>query len=163
MNPLSTCDLCDAQRDDSSGGLRVLAPPWHSFGARPACHGPVSTVHCFEDNSLVRAALEEPGAGRVLVVAGGGSMRTALLGGNLAALAARNAWAGVVVDGCVRDRAELAAAAVAVFARALCPMPPAKHGQGRRDIAVQIGAVWVRPGEFLAADADGIVVLTGSP
>lgn len=163
MNPLSTCDLCDVHRDDTRGGFRVLPPPWNSFGAVAAFQGPVSTVSCFEDNSLVRAALETPGEGRVLVVAGGGSLRTALVGGHLGALAAANGWAGLVVDGCVRDRAELDACQVGLRAIALCPMPPGKQGQGRRDVAVQVRGVWVRPGEFLVADADGIVVLSGRP
>jgi len=163
MKPLSTCDLCDAHRDDASGACRVLPPPWRSFGGMTAFSGAVRTVQCHEDNTLVRSALEQPGEGRVLVVAGGGSMRTALVGGNLAALAARHGWAGLVVDGCVRDAAELAAAAVGVQASALCPMPPAKHGQGRLDVPVQVRGVWVRPGEFLVADADGIVVLATAP
>ena len=163
MNPLSTCDLCDAHRDDSSGALRVLPPPWSTFGAVAAFAGPVSTVSCFEDNSLVRATLEMPGEGRVLVVAGGGSLRTALVGGNLGALAAANGWTGIVVDGCVRDRDELDACRLGVRAIALCPMPPGKQGQGRREVPVQVRGVWVRPGEFLVADADGIVVLDQRP
>ena len=163
MNPLSTCDLCDAHRDDASGAFRVLPPPWAAFGGVSAFHGHVSTVQCFEDNTLVRAALETAGAGRVLVVAGGGSLRTALVGGNLAVLAVRNGWAGIVVDGCVRDRAEMEACAVGVRALALCPMPPAKLGHGRRDVPVSVRGVWVRPGEYLVADADGVVVLPAAP
>jgi regulator of ribonuclease activity A len=163
MKPLSTCDLCDAHRDDSGLQLRVLPPPWRSFGGVGAFHGRAATLRCFEDNSLVRAALEEPGDGRVLVIDGGGSQRTALVGGNLAALAARNGWAGIVVDGCVRDAAELAAASVGIVAAALCPMPPAKRGAGQRDVAVQVRGVWVRPGQFVVADVDGVVVLERAP
>jgi regulator of ribonuclease activity A len=163
MKPLSTCDLCDAHRDDASGTFRVLPPPWGSFGGVAAFSGVASTVQCHEDNTLVRSALEQPGDARVLVVAGGGSLRTALVGGNLAALAARNGWAGIVVDGCVRDAAELAAASVGVSAAALCPMPPAKRGHGQRDVPVQVRGVWVRPGEFVVADADGIVVMAKAP
>jgi regulator of ribonuclease activity A len=163
MKPLSTCDLCDAHRDDAGADLRLLPPPWQHFGGVRAFHGPAATVRCFEDNSLVRAALEEPGGARVLVIDGGGSQRTALVGGNLAALAARNGWAGIVVDGCVRDAAELAAAAVGVVAAALCPMPPAKRGAGQREVPVQMRGVWVRPGQFVVADADGVVVLEHAP
>jgi regulator of ribonuclease activity A len=94
----------------------------------------------------------------VLVVDGGGSLRRALVGGNLAAAAARNGWAGLVVDGCVRDVAELAASAVGIRALAAMPLPTEKRGQGQRDSAVQIQGVWVRPGDWLYADADGIVV-----
>ena len=116
-------------------------------------------MQCFEDNSLVRAALETPGAGRVLVVDGGGSQRTALLGGNLAALAVAHGWAGVVIDGCVRDVAELAACPIGIRALGTCPMPPAKRGAGQRDVPVRLQGVGVRPGDWLYADADGIVVL----
>jgi regulator of ribonuclease activity A len=163
MNPLSTCDLCDAHRDDAGRNLRVLPPPWRHFGGVAAFHGPVSTLRCHEDNTLVRAALEEPGNGRVLVVDGGGSLRTALVGGKLAALAARNGWAGIVVDGAVRDAAELAASPVGIVAAALCPMPPAKRGAGQRDVAVQLRGVALRPGQFLVADADGVIVLESAP
>ena len=89
---------------------------------------------------------------------GGGSLHRALRGGNLAAAAATNGWAGVVVDGCVRDKAELEAAAVGIRARALLPMPTARAGQGQRDVTVSLMGVHVRPGEWLYADADGMVV-----
>ena len=159
MTPFSTCDICDAQRADASGAFRVLPPVWRTFGGVAAFSGAVCTVQCFEDNSLVRAALETPGAGRVLVVDGGGSLRTALVGGKLGELAARNGWAGIVVDGCVRDVAELAACRVGIRALALCPMPPAKRGAGQSDVPVRLQGVPVRPGDWLYADADGIVVL----
>ena len=156
----STCDLCDAHKADTTGAFRVLPPVFASFGGTAAFAGPVSTVKCFEDNSLVKAALDEPGQGRVLVVDGGGSLRRALVGGNLAAAAARNGWAGIVVDGCVRDAAELAATPVGIRALELMPLPTDKRGEGLRDVPVQLQGVWVRPGDRLYADADGIVVTT---
>ena len=154
----STCDFCDAHKGDDSGAFRVLPPVFQSYGARTSFSGPVSTVKCFEDNTLVKAAVDSPGLGRVLVVDGGGSLRRALVGGNLAAAAARNGWAGVVVDGCVRDIAELNAAAVGIRALGLMPLPTEKRNEGQRDVAVQIQGVGVRPGDWLYADADGIVV-----
>ena len=161
----STCDLCDAHKASllaqTDGCLRALPPAFRDFGGRPKFAGPVSTVKCFEDNTLVKAAVESAGEGRVLVVDGGGSMRRALVGGNLAAAAAKNGWAGVVVDGCVRDVAELAACAVGIRALAAMPLPTDKRGEGQRDVAVQIQGVWVRPGDRLYADADGMVVLAG--
>ncbi|MEO8080304.1 MAG: ribonuclease E activity regulator RraA [Caldimonas sp.] len=155
----STCDLCDQHKAQIGTTLRVLPPVFRDYGGVAAFSGPVATVHCVEDNSLVRAAVEEPGLGRVLVVDGGGSLRHALAGGNIAALAAKNGWAGLVVDGAVRDAAELAACRVGVRALALMPLPPHKREQGVRDIAVSIQGVWVRPGDQLYADADGIVVI----
>ena len=129
-----------------------------STGAR-AFSGIVATVRCEEDNVVLRQLLGEPGDGRVLVVDGGGSVRRALIGGNVAAAAARNGWAGVLVDGAVRDVAELAATPVGIRALALVPLPTEKRNQGERDVAVQIQGVWVRPGDRLFADADGIVVI----
>ena len=155
----STCDLCDVHKNDGSGAFRVLPPVFKDFGARKRFAGTVSTVKCFEDNSLVKAALDEPGRQRVLVVDGGGSLRRALVGGNLAAAAERNGWAGVVVHGCVRDSAELAAAEVGIRALALMPLPTEKRNAGERDAPVQIDGVWVRPGDWLYADEDGMVVM----
>ena len=157
MIDFATCDLCDPFRDDPTG-LRVLPPEWHDYGGLPRFAGPVATVQCAEDNLIVKALLDSPGQGRVLVVDGGGSLRTALVGGNLAAAAARNGWAGIVVDGAVRDVAELRATAVGVRALALCPMPPAKRGTGSQGGPVRLRGVVVRPGDWLYADADGIVV-----
>ena len=169
-NPMTisfaTCDLCDAHKNDDVRRFRVLPPVFKDFGARQVFCGPVVTVKCFEDNSLVKAAVDSAGyedtpagrVGKVLVVDGGGSLRRALLGGNLGAAAARNGWAGVVIDGCVRDVAELAAQEVGIRALASMPMPTEKQNQGLKDLAVQIQGVWVRPGDWLYADADGIVV-----
>lgn len=158
-----TCDLCDAHKGDPSGAFRVLPPVWRHFGGRRHFAGPVSTVKCFEDNTVVKAAVESAGEGRVLVVDGGGSLRRALLGGNLAAAAARNGWAGVVIDGCVRDVAELAASDLGVCALAPMPLPTERRGEGQRDVPVQVQGVWVRPGDWLCADEDGIVVSASAP
>ncbi len=155
----STCDLCDAHADANDDRLRVLPPVFASYGGRARFAGPVATVKCHEDNALVRAALAEPGAGRVLVVDGGGSQRRALVGGKLAELGAKNGWAGIVVDGCVRDAAELAASEIGIRALGLLPLPTVKRGEGQRDVPVQVQGVRLRPGEWLYADADGIVVL----
>lgn len=158
----ATCDLCDEHKNDASGDFRVLPPVFRDFGARTRFCGPVATVKCFEDNSLVKAAVDSPGEGRVLVVDGGGSLRRALLGGNLGKAAAKNGWAGVVIDGCVRDVAELAECEVGIRALASMPLPTEKRQEGQKDVAVQVQGVWVRPGDWLYADADGIVV-TAAP
>ena len=163
---LATCDLCDAHKNDSPEQFRVLPPVFKDFGARRAFSGPVVTVKCFEDNTLVKAAVESCGydetpAGRiakVLVVDGAGSLRRALLGGNLGAAAAKNGWAGVVIDGCVRDVAELAPLDVGIRALASMPLPTERKNQGLKDMPIQIQGVWVNPGDWLYADADGMVV-----
>ncbi len=154
----STCDFCDAHKADFSGEVRVLPAVFRSFGARHTFHGQVVTVKCYEDNSAVKAAVESPGKGRVLVVDGGGSLRRALLGGNLAAAAAHNGWAGVVIDGCARDAAELCVLDLGILALALHPMPTLRAGQGMTDVPVFVQGVQVLPGDWLYADADGLVI-----
>lgn len=154
----ATCDFCDEHKNDTTGTFRVLPPVFRDFGSLNKFSGQVSTVKCHEDNTLVKAAVDSPGEGRVLVVDGGGSLRRALVGGNLGAAAARNGWAGVLVDGCVRDVAELAQCRTGIRALASMPMPTEKRNEGQRDVPVQIQGVWVRPGDWLYADEDGIVV-----
>lgn len=156
----ATCDLCDAHilAGAVDDGFRVLPPVFRSYGGRAHFGGAVATVKCHEDNSLVKAALDSPGLGRVLVVDGGASLRRALVGGNLAAAAARNGWAGVVVDGAVRDAAELAASDVGILALALMPLPTVKRNQGQAEVNVHLQGVPVQPGDWLYADADGVVV-----
>ena len=155
----ATCELCDTHKNDSSGQFRVLPPVFRDFGRILKFSGPVVTVKCFEDNSLVKAAVDSPGEGRVLVVDGGASLRRALLGGNLGAAAAKNGWAGIVIDGCVRDVAELAQCSTGIRALAVMPLPTEKRQQGQRDIAIQVQGVWVRPGDWLYADEDGMVLM----
>ena len=157
-----TCDLCDVYAADDAAQLRVLPPGFQHFGGVPAFAGQVVTLKCLEDNTLVKEALQVPGQGRVLVVDGGGSLRRALVGGNLAALAAAQGWAGILVFGAVRDVQELRAAAVGIAALALMPLPTQKKGMGLRDIPIEVAGVPVRPGDWLYADADG-VVLGGRP
>lgn len=170
MTPnFATCDLCDANKIDATGNFRVLPPVMRDFGASRKFCGPVVTVKCFEDNTLVKAAVDSIGyddtpqgrVAKVLVVDGGASLRRALLGGNLGAAAARNGWAGVVIDGCVRDVAELAVLPVGIRALASMPLPTEKRNEGQTGVPVQIQGVWVRPGDWLYADEDGIVVCGG--
>lgn len=155
---VATCDLCDAHKGDDTGAFRVLPPVFRDFGALTRFAGPVVTVKCFEDNTPVKRALEGPGEGRVLVVDGGASLRRALVGGNIGAAAARNGWAGVVIDGCVRDVAELRECQVGIRALASMPLPTERKAEGLRDVVVQIQGVWVWPGDWLYADEDGMVV-----
>jgi len=154
----ATCDFCDTHKTTSDDSFRVLPPVFHDYGLRHTFSGQVVTVKCFEDNTPVKELLATPGNGRVLVVDGGGSLRRALVGGLIGASAAKNGWAGVVVDGCVRDKNELAACDVGIRALALIPLPTDRKVPGDRDVPVKIQGVWVRPGDWLYADEDGIVV-----
>jgi regulator of ribonuclease activity A len=164
----TTCDLCDVHKNDPAEQFRALPPLFKNFGARHKFCGPVVTIKCFEDNTLVKAAVDGCGydetpegrIGKVLVVDGAGSLRRALLGGNLGASAVKNGWAGVVIDGCVRDVSELAPLDVGIRALASMPMPTEKKNQGLKDLPVQIQGVWIKPGDWLYADDDGMVVST---
>ena len=155
----ATCDLCDANEDKLANGvLHVLPPIFASFGKVSAFAGPAKTLKVFEDNVLVRATLETPGNGQVLVVDGGGSLRCALVGGNLAQLAEKNGWAGILVNGCVRDTAELNASAVGIRALAAHPQRSFRKGAGDADLKVGIAGVAVYPGDWIYADVDGVLV-----
>ena len=150
----ATTDLSDAHPE-----AQVCEPVFSDFGGRRAFHGPIATLKVFEDNALVRSVLDAPGNGRVLVVDGGGSLRCALVGGLLGKLAADRGWAGVVVHGCVRDVGELAQCDVGVKALAAHPRKSEKglHG-GQADRPVRFAGVLFRPGGWLYADADGVLV-----
>ena len=156
---LATADLCDRHEEQlRTGEVRVAAPMFRSFGGRSAFHGPIATLKLFEDNSFVRKMLEQPGAGRVLVVDGGGSLRRALVGDQLAALGVKNGWAGIVVYGCIRDSAAIATMDIGVFALATHPQKTDKRNVGETDVPVSFGGTSFRPGEWLYADEDGVLV-----
>jgi regulator of ribonuclease activity A len=144
--------------DEFGEQLRVASPVFGDFGGRDAFGGPIATVKVFEDNSLVRSALEEAGAGRVLVIDGGGSLRCALVGDLLAKLALDNGWAGIVVHGCVRDSVAIARLDIGVKALATNPRKSVKRGEGQRDVPVHFAEVDFMPGEYVYADLDGLVI-----
>lgn len=164
----STCDLCDAHEDKfANGSLQALPPGYRHFGKRHRFAGPARTLKVFEDNALVRATLESPGEGGVLVIDGGGSLRSALVGGNLGKLAANNGWAGIVVYGCVRDTTELNDCDVGIYALGVIPRRSARKGTGDSHLVVNVSGVLVHPGDMIYADEDGVLVarerLGGSP
>lgn len=159
MKHFATADICDDHPQLlEDGRLAVLPPVFRSFGQNIKFAGRVITLKVFEDNAMVRAMLETPGNANVLVVDGGGSMRRALVGGQLALLAQDNGWAGIIVDGCVRDVDEINACQVGVRALATHPQKPAKRGVGERNVRVTICGVPITPGDWIYADADGVLV-----
>ncbi|MET0065009.1 MAG: ribonuclease E activity regulator RraA [Candidatus Thiodiazotropha sp.] len=152
---LKTADLYDVHEE----ALQICVPGMRHFGGKQAFHGPVATLKCFEDNSLVREQLEQAGSGRVLVVDGGASLRCALLGDLLAQMAVDNGWAGVVVNGCIRDSREIAQMPLGVMALATNPRKSVKRGAGEVGGSLTFQGVDFHPGEWLYADEDGIVVM----
>ena len=156
--PPPTADLLDERPE-----LAACAPIFRDFGGRRAFHGPIRTCTAPEDNSRVRELVSGPGNGAVLVVDGGGSMRCALLGDRLGELAAANGWAGIVVHGCVRDTNRLAALELGVRALASHPRRSEKRSLGETDVVVRFAGATFRPGDYLVADEDGIVVADSPP
>jgi len=153
-----TADLCDTY----SEVLQIAEEPFADFGGRLQFHGQIETVKTFEDNSLVRESLDRPGEGKVLVVDGGASMRRALLGDQLAALAVRNNWAGILINGCIRDSAEIGELGLGVKALGTHPLKTEKRGLGDYNASLRFAGVTFEPGYYLYADEDG-VVLSESP
>ena len=151
---INTADLCDAHESSIS----VADPLFQDFGGIESFHGKITTVRCFEDNSLIREALKSPGASQVLVVNGGGSMRRALVGDLLAQAGAENQWAGIVVFGCIRDSRIISTIQIGCKALATTPLKTEKKGAGEKDVLVRFANVDFIPGHFLYADKDGIIV-----
>ena len=152
----ATADICDANLD-----AKVLQSHFVSYGGIDHCTGRVETISTRYDNTLVKKVLREPGEERVLLVDNQGSVTCAMLGGNLAQLAADNGWAGIVINGAVRDVLELKETPLAVFALASCPRRSTNRGAGERSGPVRVGGERICAGDVLVADADGIIVLSG--
>jgi regulator of ribonuclease activity A len=149
-----------SDRYDELGRRAIVCElPFRQFGGVRAFSGEIATVRCLEDNVLVKQRVAEPGNGRVLVVDAGGSLRCALVGDNVAGAALANGWAGLVINGCVRDVDALAELAIGIKAIGTCPRPSNKHGNGAIDVPVVFGAATFRPGAMLWSDEDGILVL----
>lgn len=156
---LATADVCDAMGKDA----QAIPARFQNYGGRLDFAGPAVTVRTLDDNSKVKALLATKGEGRVLVVDGGGSERTALMGGNLAVDAAKNGWAGAVIYGCVRDLHELCLEDVGIKALSSCPRKTEKLDRGEIDEEIAIAGVTIHPGDWIIADADGVVVTRELP
>jgi regulator of ribonuclease activity A len=150
-----TADLVDEHGE----ALQSCDLQLRQFGGRRRFHGPIRTVACLQDNALVKTVLSEPGNAAVLVVDGQGSLHTALVGDLIAGLARDNGWAGLVVNGAVRDTEELAGLDIGIKALGSNPRKSAKLAAGQVDVPVRFGGVTFRPGEYLYSDEDGVVVV----
>ena len=150
----ATADLYDEYEEE----LQIAKPMFNDYGGIKQFSGPALTLKVFEDNSLVRAALEEPGLGKVLIVEGGASLRCALLGDMLAELGVKNGWVGIIVYGCIRDSVMMGKMNIGVKALNTNPRKSVKKGVGDRDIAITFADVTINTGDFIYADEDGFVV-----
>lgn len=148
-------DLCDHFEDL----VQVVEPMFGNYGGRETFGGEIVTIKAFEDNSLVREQVAQPGQGKVLVVDGGGSMRRAMLGDMLAEKAEQNGWEGIIIYGCIRDVNAISELDnLGVQALGTHPMKTEKLGVGQLNVAVTFGGVTFRPGEYVYADNNGVLV-----
>ena len=151
---ISTADLCDKHIDI----IQVANPIFQDFGQVKSFSGKIVTIECFEDNSLVKSTLNEAGENQVLVVDGGASLRCALLGDGLAEAAVRNNWAGIIINGCVRDSGIIAALELGVKAIFTSPVRSVKKNTGKRNNKLHFAGITFIPCEFVYADKDGVIV-----
>ena len=154
VEPRATADLVDELGDDA----RSCDNQFRQFGVHAVFAGAITTVRCFQDNALLKSVLSEPGNGGVLVIDGRGSLHTALVGDVIAALGHANGWAGLIVNGAVRDAATLRTIDVGIKALGTNPRKSTKTGDGERDVVVEFGGIRFVPGEIVYSDEDGIVV-----
>lgn len=154
MTTIATADLYDERGDE----LDSLALQLHDIGGHVAFDGPVRTIRCHRDNALVKELLATPGEGAVLVIDGGGSLESALVGDLIAGSAVENGWAGIIVHGAIRDRVAIGELPLGVKALGSNPRKSAKAGVGEVDVPVEIAGVVFRPGAHVWADADGILI-----
>jgi regulator of ribonuclease activity A len=150
----NTADLYDERGDE----LDSISLQFQSLGSHSHFSGPVRTVRCFEDNALVKSVLATPGNGAVLVVDGAGSLRTALMGDMIAASAVANGWAGVAINGAIRDREAIAELPLGVKALGSNPRKSAKAGAGETDVDLVIDGATIRTGATIWCDPDGILI-----
>lgn len=151
---IPTADLVDEIGED----VRSCDLQFRDIGGNVEFHGPVTTVRCFQDNALLKSILSEPSEGGVLVIDGGGSLHTALVGDVIAGLGKDNGWAGVIVNGAVRDSKLIGEMEFGCKALGTNPRKSSKTGDGERDVTVMFGGITVSTGDYVFADSDGIVI-----
>ena len=153
-SPIVTADIYDLHPDEA----RVCDLQFRSFGKKQSFYGPCSTLRAIEDHRPVQQALQEDGKGRVLVVDGAGSLRIGLLGDRLAKIGADQGWTGVIVFGAVRDTLGIDALEIGVKALGATARRAQAPGAGARDVAVSFGGVTIKPGDWVYADHDSVLV-----
>ncbi|UOQ92346.1 ribonuclease E activity regulator RraA [Halobacillus shinanisalinarum] len=151
---VQTADICDIHREK----VQVADSVFKLFGKVKSFSGPIHTVKVYEDNVLVKKALQSIPEGSILVVDGGGSRKCALLGDNLAHIAVTRQLSGIIVYGCIRDSAQINEMDIGVFAIGTNPLKSNKQGKGQENIPVQFAGVNIEPGFHLYADEDGILI-----
>ena len=149
-----TADLCDAHE----GRVQVVHPGLFNFGGRTRFHGEIVTINAMGAFSRVRDQVRSEGAGKVLVVDNDASAQVAMLGDLLAAAGQENGWQGVVINGCIRDSADIAGMDFGVKALASVPARRRTADLGELNVELNFLGATFRPGEFIYSDEDGIIL-----
>jgi regulator of ribonuclease activity A len=152
--PFNTNDLYDAHLEN----VQVATPMFRDFGGKKTFFGQIHTIKAYEDNTCIKAAFEESGTGKVLIVDAGGSLRCAMMGDQVAALGASNSWEGIIIYGCIRDSKAVSQVPLGVKALATIPRKTIKHQQGVRNVPVHFADVNFHPNNYVYADEDGFIV-----
>lgn len=150
----ATADISDADPSAS----QLCDAPWRDYGRHRAFWGQAVTLQVLGDYRAAAPLCQEPGRGRILVIDGGGQCDLALVGGTLSEIAARNGWAGIVAFGAVRDAEELARCELGVKALGTTPRSAPYAAPYMRDVVLHIGGAEIRPGDWIYADSDGVLV-----
>ena len=151
-----TADLYDGHE----AACRSCETQFRQYGGRTTFFGQIRTVRCRDDNVLVKKVLSQPSKGGVLVVDGHGSLASALLGDIIAEIGRKSGWAGIVINGAVRDQVVMRTLDFGVKAIGSNPRKSLKIGSGEIDVPVTFGGVTFTPGEWLYSDDDGVLVST---
>jgi len=156
--PFKTADLTDEFCGENCDKVQAAGMNFNSYGGKTRFYGEIVTLKLFEDNQLVRDQVSSDGTGKVLVIDGGASMRRALLGDMLAAKAVENGWAGILINGCIRDSVDIATMQLGVMALGTHPLKTVKNGVGQTNVSVTFAGLDFKPTDFIYIDEDGIII-----
>lgn len=149
-----TADICDEHSDK----VNVLDPGFQNYGGAGRCQGEIVTIKLDKNNTdLIALLRDEDGTGKVVIV-DVDQAYFAVVGENLMKFAHQNNYAGIVINGYIRDTFQIKDIPVALYALGTCSRKSIPVTQGERDIPLSFGGVEFKPGDYLYADTDGVIV-----
>ena len=151
---LSTSKICSVYGDS----VDVMEPLFQSYGGRKEFYGQVVTIKCFEQVGVILDTLRQDGAGKVLIIDAGGSLRKAVLSEDIVSLATHNAWEGIICYGAVCDVKELADFDIGIKAVGAFPVIAEENDQGEQDCPVNFAGATIYSGDYVYTDETGIVL-----
>lgn len=151
---ISLPDIADFHSNSIQVGKLKLA----SYGQKSNISGEIYTVACADDNSIVKSVLSREGKNKILVIDAVGIAHASMVGDQIADAALKNNWAGIIVNGYIRDVEALRALDIGIFAKGAVPQKTEKQGHGFEDIMVSFGSTIMRSGNWLYVDENGWIV-----